>query len=65
MATKAFDYTKKTKELGDVLDRLQNPDIQVDEATQLYDTGIKLVGEIEAYLKQAENTVQKHILAEE
>ena len=61
MAEKKFDYTKKARELDDVLARLQDPDIQIDEATQLYDAGCKLADEIEAYLNQAENTVRKHV----
>jgi exodeoxyribonuclease VII small subunit len=61
MAEKKFDYTKKAAELDEVLARLQDPDIQVDEATKLYDAGLKLVDEIEAYLNQAENTVRKHV----
>jgi exodeoxyribonuclease VII small subunit len=61
MAEKKFDYTKKAAELDEVLARLQDPDIQVDEATKLYDAGLKLVDEIETYLNQAENTVRKHV----
>lgn len=61
MAEKKFDYTKKARELDEVLAKLQDPDIQVDEATQLYDAGLKLVDELEAYLNQAENTVRKHV----
>jgi exodeoxyribonuclease VII small subunit len=64
MAKATFDYTAKASELETVLAKLQNPDIQIDEATKLYDTGLKLVDEIEAYLQQAENTVRKHTAAE-
>jgi exodeoxyribonuclease VII small subunit len=65
MTTKKFDYTAKARELDEVLARLQDPDIQVDEATKLYDAGLKLVDEIEAYLNQAENTVRKHVATSE
>ena len=57
----AFDYSKKQAELDRVLASLQDPDIQIDEATKMYDKGLELVGEIEAYLKQAENTITKHV----
>ena len=40
---------------------LQNPDIQIDEATKLHADGLKLVGELETYLNQAEITVKKHV----
>lgn len=59
-----FDYAEKSGELEAVLQRLQSADIQLDEATKLYEQGTKLVGEIEAYLRQAENTVRKHTAGE-
>ncbi len=59
-----FDYTEKSGELEAVLQRLQSADVQLDEATKLYEQGTKLVGELEAYLKQAENTVRKHTAGE-
>jgi exonuclease VII small subunit len=40
---------------------LQNPDIQIDEATKLHAAGLKLVTELEGYLQQAEVEVKKHI----
>lgn len=55
-----FNYTEKAAELESVLTQMQSPQIQIDEATALYDTGMKLVAEIETYLKQAENTVRAH-----
>lgn len=55
-----FDYAQKSAELEALLARLQDPTIQIDEATKLHATGVKLVEEIEAYLKQAENEVRKH-----
>lgn len=54
----AADYASLNLELGDVLARLQQPDIQVDEAVALYEKGLKLVAELEGYLKEAENKVQ-------
>jgi exodeoxyribonuclease VII small subunit len=56
-----FDYTAKAAELERIISELQNPDIQIDEATKLHTTGLKLVGELEAYLNQAEITVKKHV----
>lgn len=55
-----FDYRTKSAELEQVLADLQNPDIQIDEATKLHARGLKLAEEIEAYLQQAENEVRKH-----
>ncbi len=55
-----FDYTAKAAELEEVLRQLQGADIQIDAASKLYDKGVQLADEIEAYLQQAENTVRKH-----
>ena len=63
MAKKAndFDYRAKAAELEAVLASLQDPDIAIDEATKLHASGMKLVAELETYLKQAENDVRKHV----
>lgn len=59
--TDNFDYSKKAAELETLLGKLQDPDIQIDEATKLHAAGLELVAELEAYLKQAENEVRKHV----
>lgn len=56
-----FDYRTKAEELEKIVTALQNPDIQIDEATKLHADGLKLVSELEAYLNQAEITVKKHV----
>lgn len=57
--TESFDFRKKSAELDEVLAKLQNPDIQVDEAAKYYESGLKLIGELEEYLQHAENVVKK------
>jgi exodeoxyribonuclease VII small subunit len=59
--TETFDYTAKAAELERIVSELQNPDIQIDEATKLHAAGLKLVTDLEAYLNQAEITVKKHV----
>ena len=59
--TDEFDYRKKAAELEAIVADLQNPDIQIDEATKLHAAGLKLVAELEAYLNQAEVAVKKHL----
>ncbi len=58
--TDTFDYTAKAAELEKILARLQDPDIQIDDATKLHAAGLKLINELETYLNQAENEVRKH-----
>ena len=52
-------YQALEQELEQVLSALQHPDVRVDEAVQLYEQGIALVGELEMRLKQAENKLEK------
>ena len=59
--TDEFDYRKKAAELEAIVADLQNPDIQIDEATKLHAAGLKLVAELETYLNQAEVAVKKHV----
>ena len=61
--SETFDYRAKAAELETIVADLQNPDIQIDQATKLHAAGLKLVGELEGYLKQAEVEVKKHIAA--
>lgn len=52
-------YQTLSNQLDDVLARLQQPDIDVDEAVKLYEQGLKLIKQCEAQLKQAENKIEK------
>ncbi len=61
MTKDAFDYRKKASELEEIVAKLQDPDIQIDEAVTLHAAGLKLVEELEKYLNEAEIVVKKHI----
>jgi exodeoxyribonuclease VII small subunit len=56
-----FDYRVKAAELEKILSELQDPDIDIAAATKLHGAGLKLIEELEAYLKAAEVTVRKHV----
>jgi exodeoxyribonuclease VII small subunit len=60
---KAKDYQTLSQELDAVLARLQDPDLQVDEAVKLYEEGLGLVRQLEAALQQAENKIERLQLA--
>jgi len=64
MATKkseAFDYRAKAAELERIVEALQQPDIDIDEATKLHAAGVEITHKLETYLKHAEITVKKHL----
>lgn len=59
MADKKFNYRQLNDELEDILTKLSQPDLDIDEATTAYQRGKEITIRLEAYLKQAENTVKK------
>ncbi|HSX05612.1 MAG TPA: exodeoxyribonuclease VII small subunit [Candidatus Saccharimonadales bacterium] len=60
-SSESFDYQVKAAELERIIAALQNPQVDIAEATSLHAAGHKLVEELEKYLKQAEITVRKHV----
>lgn len=57
MAKTAKTYQELSRELDDVLTRLQADDVDVDQALQLHEQGQQLVKQLEAMLADAENKV--------
>jgi len=46
-------------ELDEVVAKMQDETLDIDEATMLHEQGMKLVKELESYLKTAELTINK------
>jgi exodeoxyribonuclease VII small subunit len=63
MATKTKDYQELSIELDEVLAKLQQPNVQVDDAVKLYEQGLALIEQLEKQLATAENTIEKLKLA--
>jgi exodeoxyribonuclease VII small subunit len=63
MATKAKDYQTLSIELDEVLAKLQQPNVQIDEAVTLYEKGLQLIEQLEKQLQLAENTIERLKLA--
>ncbi|HSX27792.1 MAG TPA: exodeoxyribonuclease VII small subunit [Patescibacteria group bacterium] len=57
--TKNIDYRELSGQLDEILAQLQLGDLDVDEATKLYEKGMLIVSDLEQYLKTAENKVIK------
>lgn len=57
--TKKTDYKSLNEELDTLLAKLQSDDLDVDEAVSLYERGMTIIAELEAYLTDAENKVAK------
>jgi exodeoxyribonuclease VII small subunit len=52
-------YQELKVELDQVMSKLQQEELDVDEALKLYERGLQLVQELEKYLKTAENSVKQ------
>ena len=57
--TKVKSYQERRAELDDILAQLQQPDCDVEAATELYERGLKLTAELRQQLETAENKIQK------
>ncbi len=52
-----MNYQKLKSDLEEVLDALQNPDTDIDEALKLHEKGQKLLKQLEAYLSDVETKI--------
>ena len=59
MPTKQKNYQQLSDELDEVLARLQDPAVSIDDSMELYQTGQKLIKQLEDYLAEAKNKVTK------
>jgi exodeoxyribonuclease VII small subunit len=57
--TKEINYQELSAELDTILSQLQADDFDIDEAIKLYERGIEISKQLEAYLKIAQNKVTK------
>ena len=58
MSAKQKTYRELSAELDEVLLKLQDPELDIDEATKAYETGLKLIRQLEDHLQKAENQIQ-------
>ncbi|MEK7153719.1 MAG: exodeoxyribonuclease VII small subunit [Patescibacteria group bacterium] len=56
---KTKDYQALSLELDEILAKLQQPNVRVDEAVKLYEQGLVLIGQLERHLEQAENKIEQ------
>jgi len=56
---KTVKYQTLQQELEQVLAALQAPDVQIDDAVQLYEQGLTLVAALQQHLAKAENKITR------
>lgn len=59
MAKKDINYQQKSQELEEIINNLQNPLSDIDESLKNYEQGISIIKDLQAYLKSAENKINK------
>ncbi len=52
-------YQALSQQLEEVLGKLQDPDVPIDDATRYYEQAMRLFQQLEAHLEQAENQVRE------
>lgn len=58
-AAKKVDYQTLSRQLDEVMAKLQEPDVGVDEAVALYEQALQLIRQLEHYLQTAENKIKQ------
>ena len=59
MTSQKTDYRKLNAELEQIVNQLQSGELSIDEAAKAYEQGMKLVKQLESYLKTAENHISE------
>jgi exodeoxyribonuclease VII small subunit len=64
MINMTTDYQKLNDELEKIINELQSSDIDIDKVIAEYERGIKVIDDLEKYLKQAKTKIIKLSKAE-
>lgn len=59
MTAKKQDYAHLQQQLAKTIDALQVADLDIDEASKHYETGMKVIADLERHVKNAETKVEK------
>lgn len=59
MAETTQTYQELQAELSSILGQLQDSNVDIDEATVLYERGMEIVRQLQVRLDEAENTIKK------
>lgn len=54
----AKNYSELKNKLNQIIDRIQSPDIELDEAIKLHKEGEAIIKELEVYLAQASQKIK-------
>jgi exodeoxyribonuclease VII small subunit len=54
---KPVGYQELNRQLDSLMVKLQDPEVGIDEAVQLFEQALKLIQQLEDYLEKAENHI--------
>lgn len=52
-------YRQLRAELDEVVAKIQNESVDIDEATKLYEQGLKLINDLQKHLADSKNQIKK------
>ena len=61
MSEKKIDFAKKSERLDEIIEEISSKALPLEESLKLYEEGMKIIQELEAVLKEAEEKVEKII----
>ena len=61
MSEKKIDFAKKSERLDEIVEEISSKALPLEESLKLYEEGMKIIQELEAVLKEAEEKVEKII----
>lgn len=56
---KKLDFKKEMERLDEIVDKISNKALPLDEALKLYEEGVKIVKDLEKQLEEARDKVEK------
>lgn len=65
MPEKKIDFAKKSERLDEIVEEISSKALPLEESLKLYEEGMKIIQELEAVLKEAEEKVEKIITIED
>ncbi|MHA5207577.1 exodeoxyribonuclease VII small subunit [Oenococcus oeni] len=59
--TEEFDFEKNMKDLKQIVSKLENGDLPIDEALKNFEQGVKISSSLKKYLDDAQNKIDENL----
>lgn len=64
MEEKKIDFEKELSRLNEIVSKIQNDEISLDDSIKLYEEGNKIIASLEKELEEAQNKIEKIVTIE-